>query len=74
MDFSRIVKQRMAELSVTNSELARRSGYSPQYISDLLSGDKRWNETTMNKVCEALGIEVRFCISDEQAATSELSA
>lgn len=68
MSFNQIVKQRMEELDIRPSELARKSGYSPQYIGDLLSGDRRWNETTMNKISEVLGIKMEFVI-DERAAT-----
>lgn len=34
--------------------------YTPQYIHDLLVGKRRWNETTMTKTCEALGIIMKF--------------
>jgi len=33
-------------------------GYSPQYITDLLAGHRRWNETTMDKACQVLGIKI----------------
>jgi DNA-binding Xre family transcriptional regulator len=40
------------------SDLARMTGYTPQYIHNLLDGNRRWNETTIQKTCEALGLEV----------------
>ncbi len=60
MDFTRVVNQRIAELAVRPSELARATGYSIQYICDLLAGRRRWNETTINKVSRALNIEISF--------------
>lgn len=68
MEFSLIIKQRMADLKLTSSALAKQTGYSQQYISDLLSGQRRWNETTLSKVCEALGLHINVA-PDEQAAT-----
>ncbi len=50
----------MVEKNVKNSELARMVGHSPQYISDLLSGERRWNEDTISKVCNALGIGIKY--------------
>lgn len=64
MDFSNIVKDILSRNGMKNAELARKTGYSPQYISDLISGDRRWNEDSMNRVCEALNIEVNFHTSE----------
>ncbi|MGO4543257.1 helix-turn-helix domain-containing protein [Paenibacillus sp. 2TAB23] len=58
MGFSTKVKNILAEKEMNPSELARQTGYSPQYIHDLLKGDKRWNEETMSKVCGALDLEI----------------
>lgn len=60
MNFSEKVKETMVLKKIKNAELARMVGHSPQYISDLLSGDRRWNEDTINKVCSALSIEVKY--------------
>ncbi len=61
MDFSLIVRLRMAELGMNASELARLMGYSPQYINDLINRKKgRWNEETMNKACQALNLKIDF--------------
>lgn len=60
MNFSEVVKNALAVKGIKNSELARSTGYSPQYISDLISGDRRWNEESINKVCEVLEIKVTF--------------
>jgi transcriptional regulator with XRE-family HTH domain len=58
MNFSKVVKKLLKERDLTASDLARMIGYTPQYIHDLLAGNRRWNETTINKTCEALGIEI----------------
>jgi transcriptional regulator with XRE-family HTH domain len=58
MNFSKAVKKFLKERDLTASDLARMIGYTPQYIHDLLAGNRRWNETTINKTCEALGIEI----------------
>jgi len=68
MDFSKVVKNQMDEANLKKSELARRTGYSYQYISDLLAGNRRWNETTITKVSEVLGIKIKF-VTDEVKPT-----
>lgn len=62
MSFTQVVRMKMAQIGMSSSELARRSGYSQQYISDLLAGRRRWNETTIDRVCEILDIKVQFTI------------
>lgn len=56
MDFSAAVKKRMDDLGINVSKLASKTGYTSRYIYDLLAGQARWNETTMKKTCDALGI------------------
>lgn len=60
MNFSAIAKQKLVEKNMKPSSLARQMNYSPQYVLDLLAGHRRWNETTMSRACEALGIRVMF--------------
>lgn len=67
MNFSEIVKNVLKQRNDTITMLAEQMGYSVQYVSDLLSGRRRWNETTMNKACEVLGIKVNYSISDKIA-------
>lgn len=64
LNFTATVKARMKVLEMKPVELARETGYSAQYISELLSGRKRWNETTMNKVCSALNMRAFFVDAD----------
>jgi transcriptional regulator with XRE-family HTH domain len=67
VNFSEIVKNVLKQRNDTITMLAEQMGYSVQYVSDLLSGRRRWNETTMNKACEVLGIKVNYSISDKIA-------
>lgn len=60
MNFSAAVKQAMDKLNLKRSDIAKATGYSYQYIHDLLSGERRWNEDSINKVCSALGIGIEI--------------
>ena len=60
MQFSNVVKQKLNKKRLKISDLAKQVGYSTQYISDLLSGKRRWNETVIDKVCQALDIKISF--------------
>jgi len=40
---------------ITQAELARRTGYSPAYIHNLLCGGKRFNEDSIMKICDGPG-------------------
>jgi len=64
MDFTETVKKCMEIKKVNTTSLARMTGYSVQYMADLLAGNRRWNEDTMAKVCRVLGIKMIF-ISDD---------
>lgn len=68
MDFSKVVKQQMAKRKVTIADIARATGYSFQYISDLISSHRRWNETTITKVSKFLEIEISFNDRSKQSA------
>lgn len=39
-------------------DLARATGYSPQYIYELLKKEKRWNLDNMERVCESLDMKI----------------
>ena len=64
MDFGntvrQTVKQYMQVHKITASELARRVKRSPQYIHDILKGRKRWNEDTIQGICDALGLQIEI--------------
>lgn len=56
INFNKVVLQHMSDKGINKTKLAQEMGYSVQYISALLSGKKRWNEETINKACDVLGL------------------
>lgn len=68
MNFSKIVKKALSQKGWTITRLAKEMGYCVQHVSDLLSGERRWNETTMSRACEVLGIQVVFSVSGQEIA------
>jgi len=59
-NFSKAVKQMMDEKGITITLIAKETGYSWPYINDLLKGKRRWNEETMSKVSEVVGLKILF--------------
>ncbi|MGF9913702.1 helix-turn-helix transcriptional regulator [Paenibacillus ehimensis] len=59
MNFSESVKKALKTRDLSPTDLARLTGYTPQYIHNLLDGNRRWNETTINKACDALGLKIK---------------
>lgn len=66
MNFSEAVKVAMSKTGIKRAELAKATGYSYQYILDLLAGERRWNEDSINKVCDALGIEIQITCTEDR--------
>jgi transcriptional regulator with XRE-family HTH domain len=64
MGFSDMIRSVLKQKGITITDLAKKMGYTVQYVSDLLKGDRRWNETTMNKACDVLSIEVAYKIPE----------
>lgn len=60
MNFPEALLLAIRKLGITKDDLARSTGYSHQYISELLKGERRWDEEDLSKVCEALGFEIRL--------------
>ncbi|KNE20930.1 helix-turn-helix transcriptional regulator [Virgibacillus pantothenticus] len=60
MNFSDEVKKILEQREMRYVDLARMTGYSAQYISDLIAGKRRWNEDAINKVCLALDIKILY--------------
>jgi cyanate lyase len=63
MDFTSAVKKSLSAKGLRAIDISRLTGYSPQYINDLLLRRRRWNETTIKKVSKALGIKIFFKIT-----------
>lgn len=57
MNFSMKIKEILTLKGLSSAELAKGMEYTPQYVSDLLLGKRRWNETTITKACKYLGFE-----------------
>lgn len=64
-DFSREMHQRMKELGISASELARRMGTSKAYVSQLLSGGN-FTLQTMVKIAMALESVVRVRLEPQE--------
>jgi len=73
LNFTPTVKTRMKTLKMKPVELARKTGYSAQYIIRTAFGRKRWNETTINKVCAVLGVKALFVDNDADKNDMEQS-
>lgn len=72
MDFTAEVKRAMHAKEVSQSELARRMNYTPQYIHSLLKGERRWKEGVMRKACDALGMEIKVVqVTKNRESTKE---
>lgn len=56
--FAKAVKHALVDANMNMSDLARKTGYSIMYINNLLNGRRRWNEESMLKVCDVLGLEI----------------
>lgn len=48
------------------SELARKLDITPQHMSNLLKGKRRWNETLLNKAIRVLNIEIQINLKGGQ--------
>lgn len=58
--FSKVVKVALKTNKMSVTQLAQTINLSVPYIYNLLKGDKRWNEPTMYKVSDVLGISIEF--------------
>ena len=54
------IKDAMSIQDINTSELANLTGFSTTYVSKLLRGEKRWNETTILKTLNALNLEIEI--------------
>jgi len=61
-EFNASVLEEMKKNNIGKAELAKKMGLSIQYTYDLFKrrGGRRWNEDTINKACEVLGLNVNF--------------
>jgi len=60
MSMSEAIGKVLKQRDISPSDLARMTGYTPQYVIDLLKGNRRWNETTLTAACDALGLKIEI--------------
>lgn len=65
MNFRDTVTELLKERGIKPAALAKQCGLTPQYMYDLLRGRRRWNEKTMNKVCQALNLQLEIKPADD---------
>lgn len=56
------VKKLMEQRGITQTELARRSKVSQPMISKIISGDRRGDNETMDRVAKALGTSIEYLV------------
>ena len=64
MEFSKIVQEKMEEKKLRVSDLAKSTGLSWTHCADLVKGNKRWNEDTIEKFCRVLDLKPLFVSAD----------
>lgn len=72
MNFTEAVIAAMEAKNMSRADLARATGRSYQYISDLLKGERRWHEAIITEVCDALGISVNFEFDEPERMVQEI--
>lgn len=65
LKISHIIKKRLNETNMSLTELAQKTGYSYPHLASLLSGHRRWNETVLSKVCQALNLQLEIKPADD---------
>jgi transcriptional regulator with XRE-family HTH domain len=54
------VREKLIAKNMSASELAKELNITPQHMSNLLNGKRRWNETLLSKVFQALDIKIQI--------------
>lgn len=49
------VRHALVERDMTQADLARKSGISPEHISGIIRTDKNVRESTLKRICKAIG-------------------
>jgi len=60
MDFSKAVMTALEKQNISVSIFAKKMNFSIQHTYGLLRNSKRWNEDSIQKACEILGLEIQF--------------
>lgn len=61
-NFSEVIRNELMRQKMSVATFAKKMEFSIQYTYNLINrkGDKRWNEDSMQRACEVLGIEIKF--------------
>ncbi len=54
------VREKLIAKNMSASELAKELNITPQHMSNLLNGKRRWNETLLSKVFQAPDIKIQI--------------
>ena len=73
MHTGELIKQARVTMRITQAELAKRLGVTPQAISQYERGIKIQNPATLKKIAAALGVEWYELISNSQDEQSEIA-
>lgn len=69
LDFTEELATLMAKNNVSRTELAKRIGTSPAYITKVLRGNVNFTLASMVKLARALGAEIRVHIAGQPSVT-----
>ena len=69
-EFTEEVVRLMKERRVTRSELARRLGTSPAYVTKILRGNANFTLASMAKLSRALGAELRLQLTPHESLSA----
>ena len=70
--FRKRLKELLKQRGIIQKDFAKKIGIDRSYLNMLLSGNKRFNEDTIESVCKALGISINDMFSDGQQSLSSL--
>ena len=60
LKFSEVVKSVLDNRQISITQLAKDLKLSIPYVSDLIKGNRRWNETRMIEASQILGITIEY--------------
>ena len=60
MNFSKAIISILKKKNVSVAQFANRMNFSIQHTYSLLRNSKRWNEDSINKACEVLGLKIEI--------------
>lgn len=55
-DFGKEIRKRLIDLEMETKDLAKKMGYSPSYVGEILRGTRK-AERVRREICEAVGLD-----------------